>query len=198
MKKILFLLLCCILAISLSGCSADSKEEYYETTLFFEEDGKITDVIVESFDSENYSEDGLKTFFNEKISDYNSTNIGKGEVELKGLDIGEGRAKATLLFDSCDTYNEFYSSTAYYGSINDAYDKGLISETVLKKRGSSETITKNDLMGMQKENIIIVSEIVRIKSPKKIEYTSANVDVIDERNARVSSDSAGLAYIVVK
>lgn len=53
-------------------------------------------------------------------------------------------------------------------------------------------------MGMQKEDIIIVSEVVRINSPKKIEYTSANVDVIDERNARVSSESAGLAYIVVK
>ena len=186
------------MALSLSGCSDNTNEEYFETTLYFENDGKITDVIVESFDTDNYSEDGLRTFFNEKISDYNSTNIGEGEVELKGLDIGDGKAKATLIFDSCDTYNEFYNSTAYYGSINDAYDKGLISETVLKKRGSSETITKNDLMGMQKEDIIIVSEVVRIKCPKKIEYTSANVDVIDERNARVSSESAGLAYIVVK
>lgn len=198
MKKILFLILLSIIAISLPGCGADTKEEYFETTLFFEKDGKITDVVVESFDTQKYSEDGLRTFFNEKISDYNSTNIGKGEVELKKLDISEGKAKATLLFDSCDTYNEFYNSTAYYGSITDAYDKGLISETVLKKRGSTQTITKNDLMGMQKEDIIIVSEVVRINSPKKIEYTSANVDVIDERNARVSSESAGLAYIVVK
>ena len=127
MKKILFLILCSIIAISLPGCGADTKEEYFETTLFFEKDGKITDVIVESFDTQKYSEDGLRTFFNEKISDYNSTNIGKGEVELKKLDISEGRASATLLFDSCDTYNEFYNSTAYYGPSNDAYDKGLIS-----------------------------------------------------------------------
>ena len=53
-------------------------------------------------------------------------------------------------------------------------------------------------MKMKDESIIVISEVVRVRSPKKIIYTSANVEVIDEKNARVSSDSTGLAYIVVK
>ena len=77
----------------------------------------------------------------------------------------------------------------------------IISKDTLKN-GDTISITLKDSNGNpiadQKVDIIIVSEVVRINSPKKIEYTSANVDVIDERNARVSSESAGLAYIVVK
>lgn len=198
MKKLIYLLLCFSLAGLIVGCGDKIEEDYFETTLSFGKDGKITDVIVESFDGASYSEDGLKTFFNEKISDYNSTNIGKGEVELAELSIVDGKAKASLTFDSSDTYKAFYNTTAYYGTINEAYDKGLISETVLKKAGSTETISKNDLMKMKNEDIIVVSEVVRVHSPKKIAYVSANVEVIDDRNARVSSDSTGLAYIVVK
>lgn len=198
MKKLIYLLFCISLLGMLAGCGDKTEEELFETTLSFEKDGKITDVIVESFDDGTYSADGLKTFFNEKISDYNSTNIGQGEVELVEFDVKDGKARASLSFDSCDTYKAFYDTTAYYGSVNDAYDKGLISETVLKKAGASDTITKNELMKMKNEDIIIVSEVVRIHSPKKIEYVSANVEVIDDKDARVSSDSTGLAYIVVK
>lgn len=199
MKKLIYLILCIGLLASFVGCKSDNKsEEYYETTLSFEKDGKVNDVIVESFTEDYYSEDGLKAYFQEKISEYNSGNIGNGEVNLDSLEVKDGRATATLLFDSSDTYSSFYDTPAFYGSISDAYDKGLISETVLKKYKSNETISKVDLMKMKDEYIIVISEVVRVRSPKKIIYTSANVEVIDEKNARVSSDSTGLAYIVVK
>ncbi|MDO4189259.1 MAG: hypothetical protein Q4D29_09750 [Lachnospiraceae bacterium] len=198
MKKLILLCLCLCLSFTIAGCGSEKEEEYFETTLSFDKDGKITDVIVESFSEDYYSEEGLRAYFQEKISDYNSTNIGTGEIKLSDLFVGDGRAKATLVFDNSDTYFAFYGTPAFYGTISDAYDKGYIQETVLKKVGESKTISKIDLMKMSDANIIVVSEVVRIHSPNKIEYTSANVELIDEKNARVSSDSTGLAYIVVK
>ena len=198
MKKLILFCLCLSLAFSFTGCGKEEEEDFFETTLSFDKEGKVTDVIVESFSEEYYSEDGLRAFFQEKISDYNSSNIGTGDVKLTELSVSDGKAKAVLVFDNTDTYTAFYGTKAFYGTVSKAYDKGYIQETVLKKVGDSKTISKIDLMKMSDANIIVVSEVVRVKCPNKIEYTSANVELIDDKNARVSSDSTGLAYIVTK
>lgn len=198
LKKLIYLLLCFVLCFSFLGCGKEEEETYFETTLSFEKDGKVTDVIVESFEEEYYSEDGLKAYFQEKISEYNSSNMDGGDVKLKELLVNDRKATATLLFDSADTYTSFYGPITFYGTVNDAYDKGYISETVLKSVDSSDTINKIDLMKKKDSNIIIVSEVVRVKSPTKILYTSANVEVINDKEVRVSSDSTGLAYLLVK
>lgn len=198
MKKLIYLLLIFSLAGLAVGCGNKKDEEYFETTLSFEKDGKISDVIVESFSEEYYSEDGLKAYFQEKISEYNSTNIGNENVVLKDLKVENGRATASMEFDSSDAYTAFYGTPVFYGTVSDAYDKGYISETVLKKVGSSETISKVDLMKMRDATIIVVNEVVAVNSPKKIDYVSANVEVIEDKKARVSSDSTGTAYLLLK
>lgn len=197
MKKLICIFLCMVMMTSLSACTKE-EEEFYETTLSFDKKGKITDVIVESFTESYYSEDGLRAYFQEKISEYNSRSNDDGNVSLENLEVSDGKAKATLVFDNCDTYTSFYGTGTFYGTVSDAYDKGYVTETVLKKVGSSDTISKLDLMKMSDAEIIIVSEVVRVHSPKKIQYVSANVEVIGENDVRVSSDSSGLAYILVK
>ena len=199
MKRILYLILCLCLLVSLAACGKDKKEEdFFETTLSFNKDGSITDVIVESFSEDYYSEEGLKAYFQEKISEYNSSNIGQGSVVLDELTVQDGKAKAVMYFDSSDTYASFYGTKTFYGTVNDAYDKGYITEMVLKKVGGTETISKMDLMKMSDEYIIIVGEVVRVKSPKQIEYISANVEMINDKEVRVSSDSTGMAFMLVK
>ena len=53
-------------------------------------------------------------------------------------------------------------------------------------------------MKMSDAEIIIVGEVVRVDCPKKVTYVSANVEVINDKTVRVSSDSSGLAYILLK
>jgi len=198
-KKFIYVLLFSLLIVSLAGCGKESEpKEYSETTVSFDKDGKITQVIVEDFSEPYYTEAGLKAFFDEKIKDFNSTNFGMGDVELEALSVTDGIARATLLFDSSDTYKNFSGNSIFFGTVSEAYDKGYITETVLKAYGAEETISKNDLMKLSKNNIIVVSESVRVVCPQKIAYTSANIEVIDDRMVRISSDSTGLAYIVLK
>lgn len=199
LKKYIYFLLSICIILAITGCGKkDKDEEYYETTLTFDKEGTVTDVIVESFTEDYYSEDGLKAYFQEKISEYNSSNMGEGDVNLENLSVEDGKARATLVFDSADTYTSFYGPATFYGTINDAYDKGYITETVLKSVNSSETLSKMDLMKMRKDNIIIVSEVVRVICPSKITHTSANVEIINDKEVRISSDSTGMAYILVK
>lgn len=201
MKKLICLVLCAALSVSFAGCGKgkkDKDEEYYETTLSFEKDGSITEVIVESFAEDYYSEEGLKAYFKEKISEFNSSNLGEGEIELGDIEVADKKATASMRFDSANTYMSFYGPVTFYGSLSDAYDAGYITETVLKSVDSSETINKYELMQKKDCNIIIVSEVVRVKAPQKIIYTSANVEVLNDKEVRISSDSTGNAYLLVK
>ena len=180
----------------LSGCG-QNPDNFTESSLIFSKKGAVTDVIVEPFGQDYYDEEGLNTFFAEKINDFKASTD-SGNVVLSSLDVNKGIARAVLDFDKAETYQSFYNVDCFYGTINDAYDTGYGLNVTLKAVDSSETIKKEDLMNMQKKRIIILGEQIQVFTKDKIKYTSANVEVINNKNVRISSDSSGLAYLVLE
>ena len=69
---------------------------------------------------------------------------------------------------------------------------------ILKSAVGTETIGKDEIITMGKNNILIVSDKVAVRTGMPILYTSANVEVLDEKQARISSESEGLAYLILK
>lgn len=196
MKKF-YLVLLSVLMFSLLGCS-EKTEDTNETSVVISKKGEITNIIVESFLEDYYTEDGLKTFFTEKIREYDSNPADEIGISLDSLVVADGIAKATLHFSNYKAYSEFYNTDFFYGTVNEAYDSGYIMDTTLKAPRSSETISKADLMKNADRTIIILSEPILVSAPKKIIYASANVEIIDEKHVRISSDSTGLAYILME
>ena len=74
----------------------------------------------------------------------------------------------------------------------------LSMDVTLKAVDSQDKIGKVQIMGMNDNTIIILSEHVRVKAFKDIAYVSANVDVINSKEVRVLSESDGLAYLILK
>ena len=73
------------------------------------------------------------------------------------------------------------------------------TDVTLKGRGDDEeTIGKYEFESMGDSMLVVVSEPVVVELPKKIAYTTANMDIIDDDKARMASDSVGLGYIVLK
>lgn len=195
-KRLLFVTALLSIILCFSGCTTFATD-YPETTLIFSKKGAVTDVIVESFNADYYTLEGLNTFFNEEISDF-SVKDGKGTVSLTELSVEDEIARAILDFDSLDTYKRFYETDVFMGTISDAYDNGYSMDVTLKSTKENETIGKNELMAMGDSKIFITDEKVCIKMPCKILYASANVEIIDEKYVRISSDSAGLAYLILE
>lgn len=194
MKKS-YLILFAVLLFSLSGCS-EKKEQFNETSVVLSKNGGITNVIVESFAEDYYTEDGLRTFFTEKIREYDTNPDDELGISLGEIKVENGTAKATIEFSDYKVYSGFYNTDFFYGTVNDAYDSGYTLDTTLKALNSNDTISKADIMKKSNDTIIIVSEPVLVSSPKKIIYASANVEIIDEKHVRISSDSTGLAYLL--
>ena len=185
----------CVLGILLSGC--DKEEVFYETEIVVDRSGQLTENIVESFDKDYYNLEELKEEFTREIAEYNET-IGSEEIKLKKAELKDGKVFVTLTFTGPSDYQNFVKEQMFVGTINDAYDNGYSMDVALKGTENGDIIGKVQIMGMKDRNIIILSEPVKIRTPKEIAYVSANVDLIGKREARILSESGGLAYIVLK
>ena len=101
-------------------------------------------------------------------------------------------------FTGPSDYESFVGETLFVGTVSDAYDDGYTMDVMLKGVEKGDIIDKVKLMGMRDKSIIILSEHVKVKTFRDIEYVSANVDVLGSKLARITSESDGLAYLVLK
>lgn len=197
MKKSVICFICMILMLIIIGCGKETVT-FAEPTLEVSKKGEFSQTIVENFDKEYYDIEELKNYINSEIKDCNNILGERGNVSLKDLHLEDGKIFATLVFDTMDSIETFNGGSYYYGSVNDAYDSGYSLDVNLKSVIDGSIIGKNEIMDMKKKHILIVPDSGIIKTYYKILYVSAAVETIDDKTVRVSSDSDGLAYIVMK
>lgn len=158
---------------------ADSRDRDIEvSTLIFEKNGRVKQVIVEDFDPSLYDESGLRSMIDEEIS-----RFGKS-IDVESLDVSDGKAKLTLAYDDVQVCANFNGITLYADTIDD-----------LKKKGVN---FPGDALLSDGKNAIILSMPVDVMVPKKIRYSSpgAAVDPDDDRHATVSVESGKNALII--
>ena len=194
------LLKICILfvaLVSLCGCAKD-EYDFAETTITVEKRGKVKESIVENFDKDYYSLDELTQEFTSSVDQYNES-IGGDEIKLRKIELKkDSKVYVDLEFTGPSDYESFVGEKLFVGTVSDAYDNGYSMDVVLKGVDKGDKIDKLKIMSMSDRNIIIMSEHARIRTFKDIAYVSANVDVIGSNEARVLSESDGLAYLILE
>lgn len=191
-----YLIFTMIAMFTLAGCRG-KENDYSETTVTIDKKGVISHRIVESFDKSYYNEDELRGIINDELSAYRA---GKDEdsASLVSLEIKDQTATAEIRFASYEDYAKFNDVDFFYGTIGEAVESEYPTDVTLKSSTDDSTISRYEFESMTDSKLVIVSEPVIIETPHKIAYTTANIDVIDERSARMASDSVGLGYIVLK
>lgn len=195
-RRIIVIFILALAMLVPSGCGND-EEDYEDTTLTVGRKGRVTENIVESFDKDYYDINELTNEFTDSVAKYNES-IGGDEIKLKRIELADSKVYVDLDFTGPSDYERFIGEKLFVGTISDAYDNGYTMDVVLKGTESGDKIGKVQIMGMKDKDIIILSEHVRIKTFRDIAYVSANVDVLDSKEARVLSESDGLAYIILK
>lgn len=185
------------MVLALSGCNDAAEEEYAETTLRVERKGRVHETIVSSFTKDYYDLSELKSEFDRSVSEYNSS-IGSDEIKLKEIKLNGNDVFVDLDFTGPSDYESFIGEKLFVGTIAEAYDNGYTMDVTLKGVEQGDKIGKVQIMGMPDRTIIILSEHVRIRTYRDIAYVSANVDILGRKDARVLSESDGLAYIILE
>ncbi|MCR5650523.1 MAG: hypothetical protein K6F86_05020 [Lachnospiraceae bacterium] len=158
---------------------SESKDRDIEvSTLIFEKNGGIKQVIVEDFDPSLYDEAGLRAMIEEELS-----RFGKA-IDMDSLEVEDGKAKLTLLYDDVQVCANFNGISLYADTIDD-----------LKKKGVN---FPGDALLAEGKNAVILSASTDVIVPKKIRYSSpgVTVDQDDERHASVIVESGKNALII--
>jgi len=183
-------------ALALSGCS-EAEEDFDETTISVSKRGKVSERIVESFNKDYYDLAELEDEFTRSVMEYNAA-MGSEEIRVKSIELKDSQVYVDVDFNGPSDYESFVGENLFVGTVSDAYDNGYSMDVTLKAVDSQDKIGKVQIMGMNDNTIIILSEHVRVKAFKDIAYVSANVDVINSKEVRVLSESDGLAYLILK
>ena len=193
-KTVLIFIFTAVLA--LSGCS-EAEEDFDETTISVSKRGKVSERIVESFNKDYYDLAELEDEFTRSVMEYNAA-MGSEEIRVKSIELKDSQVYVDVDFNGPSDYESFVGENLFVGTVSDAYDNGYSMDVTLKAVDSQDKIGKVQIMGMNDNTIIILSEHVRVKAFKDIAYVSANVDVINSKEVRVLSESDGLAYLILK
>ena len=130
MKKCLTTVLSGILVLSLSGCCQTAKlpEEVVNTSLVVEKDGKVISYLVNTFDKDFYSLDGLEEMVKNEAEEFNAAHADTPEEALTVKTVqalGDGSmVQVVQEFDSADSYAEYNDQDLFYGTRVEALAQG--------------------------------------------------------------------------
>ena len=178
-------------AMLFSGCAGHSSREP-ETGVKIGADGEITAMIVESFDREYYTEEGLQQFIREEMQAY-----GKGRISVIGIDRRDDGATVSvgMRYGSAEDYAAFNEVTFFYGTAEEAQAAGYSLNTALvNAKGASVQGGADALAG---KHVVIFSETMLVTVPTKVLYRSEGSTLVDSKSVRASGDG-GLTYVIIK
>ena len=195
----LSIILCLFILIFPCGCSDEEMFSTDETNISINKKGVVTYTIYESFDKSYYNETELKDTIDFQIAEYCEANSNNKAVKLDEYYVKDGIACVKMIFATGEDFSAFNGVDFFYGTVSEAIDKGYITNVSLKNVEDGTMIGQTEFVNLTDNMIAIVSESVPvIVQKKKILYTTANVDVYDKNVAKMSSESSGLAFIVLE
>ncbi|MCR5733206.1 MAG: hypothetical protein K6G22_01245 [Lachnospiraceae bacterium] len=185
-----------IFCVFLSGC--DKTVDYNETTISISKKGIVKNEIVEGFSQVYYKEDELRSMIEEEVGEYAGLTGDKDRVKFDDLTVEKGKVKVMMTYKSYEDYADFNDVEFFYGTVNEAMTDGFSLEVTMKSTVDGSNIGKDDIMKLGSSKMIIISEPVMVESYSDILYVTANVEMVDKRHARMSSDSSGRAYLIIE
>ena len=190
-----------LLLLTLTGLLAacGDKQAADTSTLSLEEDGKLTQTIVEDKGTDDYTVQELKTYITDSLASYTET-AGEEKIQLESCTIKENVVRICLTYDSWEDYKEYNQMPCFYGSLEEATAAGYSFErSFLTSQG--EAADASAILAEEGDRkIFILQEPVCVEVPGKIQYTTDNVTVSADQTAEIagsaSTNAAGQAVTV--
>ena len=171
----------------LTGCSILAGFSPEVSGVSVSKNGRITEVVRESFDASYYNEEELQSQIESEISDYNSSHDDKS-VKKKSLKVENGEAQLRMVYDSYQDYAQFNHVGFYVGDINGAIQAGYAFEGSFLpvsdgKTADGSSIWGSSLMSGKNYKTIVVNEALLVDVPGTICYVSEGVKVTGKSEA---------------
>lgn len=203
-KKFLAAGLSGLLILSLAGCGQTAKlpETVVNTSLVVEKDGKVTSYLVNTFDKDFYTLDGLEEMVREEAEEFNTAHK-DAEAEamtVKSVQMLDDGAMVQVVqeFDNADSYAGYNEKDLFYGTRVEALAQGLSINLELVNAADGTPADSDKLnKALEKNHLIITNASAYIYCPYPVLYVSEGV-VMGEDGYVDASQSDGVVTILMK
>lgn len=206
MKKKFFaaVLACTLVPVSLSGCGKAAKlpDTVVNTSLVVDKDGRVTSYLVDTFDKDFYSLDGLKEMVQNEADAFNiaHTDASEDPLVVKAVQsVGEG-ATVQVVEEFTDTkvYEEYTEKELFYGTRVEALADGISVNLDLVNAEDGTPADQEKLeKALEKNHLLITNASAYIYCPYQVLYVSEGV-VMGEDGYVDTSQSDGVVTILMK
>ena len=152
-KKVISAMLSGVLMLSLAGCGKAAKlpETVVNTSLVVEKDGKVVSYLVNTFDKDFYSLDGLTQMVEEEAEEFNATHTEATEnpMNVKTVQVlGDGvMVQVVQEFADTDSYAEYNEQDLFYGGLNQFFPDAKNCPTASRASPLFLDIRKKPVLG---------------------------------------------------
>ena len=130
-KKVISAMLSGVLMLSLAGCGKAAKlpETVVNTSLVVEKDGKVVSYLVNTFDKDFYSLDGLTQMVQEEAEEFNAAHgdAAAPPMAVKTVQmLGDGATVQVVQeFTDTESYADYNEQELFYGTRVEALAEGI-------------------------------------------------------------------------
>ena len=203
-KKFLAAGLSALLVLSLGGCGQAAKlpETVVNTSLVVDKDGRVTSYLVNTFDKDFYSLDGLKEMVQSEADAFNIAHAQATEdpLTVKAVQsVGDG-ATVQVVQEFTDTkaYAEYNEQDLFYGTRVEALAAGISVNLDLVNAADGTPADQAKLeKALEKNHLLITNASAYIYCPYPVVYVSEGV-VMGEDGYVDASQSDGVVTILMK
>ena len=198
-KKCAVLILAVVLVLSVSGCGGSiDVSKFTENTLVINKDGSVTEVSVDSFSEDYYTQEALEQYVNEEVDTYNEQHpaaSGKEKdkvIKVDTVKVSEDNARVVLDFASVEAYTDFNSASLDYVKASELSDD--VKALSLKDADGQSVGAWSAIEKPEDYQAVVIYAPVQVAVSGKIAYVSENVTVTDKSTAKCDSTPAVIIY----
>ena len=203
-KKVISAILSGVLILSLGGCGKTAKlpETVVNTSLVVEKDGKVISYLVNTFDKDFYSLDGLTQMVTQEAEEFNAAHKDAAEdsMTVRTVQIlGDGATVQVVQeFADAKSYAEYNEQDLFYGTRVEALADGISVDLGLVNAADGTPADTDKLnKALEKNHLIITNASAFIYCPYPVLYVSEGV-VMGEDGYVDASQSDGVVTILMK
>ena len=178
----------------ISGCGSKAPKV---TTLTVDKDGQVFGTIIEDFDEPYYDLNELTDMAAKEISAYNSDFLSE-KVFLDSATEDQENKKVTITmhYNGTSDYSHFNQSFLFYGTVQEALDKGYdISDKLVDRNGAE--LGRNGIDANLENHIIITTDKTNIITPYNISYMTKGTTILSKKEAAFSEVSDETAQLLL-
>lgn len=202
MRKYGKLLMAGMVLMILCGCGSNSNtdtKEYNGSSIVMNEDGSLTEYILEETDQTEQSTqtldvDELQKFIDSEIADYNSFMGREDAVSCQNCSVEDDRMNVTMDYASCEDYAAFNRVTLFTGTVAEAKAAGYELKLDATTAEDHHVVTAAEVRKMEDSMILITTMPYEIRLTADALYYSNGVELID--NNCVSFLNVDYGYVI--